>query len=1319
VPEEFSIRKGKDGKWFLHNKTQTRERRPDLPSSKPSYKEISIDKVNPTDDRQAMMPKLDGAHTIIDLKAGRAPRAFSYRVGKKAPTGLIEHTHKMPELLKTKVPKELDRTILRAETLGLDEKGKPLSAEVLGGLLNRKVWESRKEQSRLKARLKAFPFGVVQYKGRNMENAPFDQKLEVLKKVENLIDELEMPELATTPANKIQMLNAIRSGSHPLTREGVVLVDRDRDVATIKAKLVNDYDVFVRGIQPNREHPDRAGSFTYSWTPNGPLAKKQTGEPATVGSGLKHDMARDMLRNPDDYIGRVAKVKAPKVFTKGDTLEAMFQPRFKEWHLDKGDIEKSAAYERMKTLNAKDIEPLHGVTNQKLMSSLKRSMKRKGWIGDPVVVLDGKVPKGVSGSHRVAAASELGMKIPALVIGPRPELKMWKNKSDADVIERMKKFNLPRATRLMERQLPTEKLAFIGRLREAYQHADKPQALAMALGIPIAGLALGHLGSKALMESMEPSEAVYKLKDLKRALKARGIPVKDEPDPKKSIYKFKTKTVHAPKKKSPEFMAHELEHAKLRKDYPRLGTAVNIARRLAPATGFVVQSQLPPGAGLLAAAAGSVPTFADEAYASLRAYKALKESGKYTPEQLEKMRKNLIKGFGNYGVGTASTALPLAVVSSMVKGASIKGFGERLLGRNVQQAISAGEGRVLSHPIVQREMQWGEKPIRSYVSEVLKGTREHIHPKTQGKVVPYNPANPYETTSQELSNLLQSARADVVKQQSATRKARLMAAGAGTVAVGAPTAGIMAKEGAETDSKLKQVAPAAAGTAIGVTPIVKGISSGALQLRPSKTRGPRMTFEQLQRSMRPGDVLMTGAEGAGTPFHYTLAGGDPRAFHAEVAKEVKPGGEYRSVHSLGGKKRGGQAVTQWTHVKPEAHYIIRRVKDPALRKQLLEGVQDIATKEEALHRAFGPHARSTQYQKPLQISSAFRNILPGFLRNLLPEVRCSGGICSTLPSEAAPTLVPGVKPKEVLPHHLLAAPTMETVGHFTPELTKAQRLSLALKGAAPWALRGGIGLGLGYGAYRGAKKLMEDEKPPVKEAGVREALYTALTGRVPLQHGTSKTISREIARTGIKPQGSRGISDVFDLSEAEKGLAFLTRNPAESKLFAHQAEGLRRVQLLRSLLKKRVPTVSKEIEGVLQEAPKVEKGLAMLAGMVPGGKKIVRANIPRQTLKAREGTIPELTENPLIEISRQMHSKVHPQMEQAVALPFKSVVSVKGGVPAKYVKGSPSYQRPTFSEMRANLRSAAKDPKEYGKDVLRSLTGVSHRPSTILKRNPL
>jgi hypothetical protein len=373
-PEEFAIRRDGDN-WFLHNKTQTRDRRPDLPSAKPEMKEVGLDDIDPNDKDQILMPKLDGAHSIIDLQAGRSPRLFSYRVGKVSQTGLIEHTHKLRDLLTHKVSDILGDTILRGEIIGV-KNGKAIPAEQLTGFLNSKVWESRRKQDDEKVKLQAYPFNVIKYQGRDVSDEPFHVKQEILAKVRQAIPELEHVPMLSDPKEKTFLLNSIRAKGYPLTDEGVVVVGPD-GVKSIKAKVLPDYDVYVRKVHPavsgsTGEAHDRTGAISYSWTANGPIVGRL--------GGFKHDEARDMLANPHQYIGRVAKVTARKVFKGPDGGNgAMFQPRFKEWHLDKGDIEK-AAYNL--DAHRKLIE--HSVQTAVPMNHLVQNLISEGSVGTDV-----------------------------------------------------------------------------------------------------------------------------------------------------------------------------------------------------------------------------------------------------------------------------------------------------------------------------------------------------------------------------------------------------------------------------------------------------------------------------------------------------------------------------------------------------------------------------------------------------------------------------------------------------------------------------------------------------------------------------------------------------------------------------------------------------------------------------------------------------------------------------------------------------------------------------------------------------------------------
>jgi len=581
-PEEFSLRSDGKGGWFLHNKTLTRERRPDLPADKPELKEIDIDTVDAANDKQVMMPKLDGAHTVIDLQAGRAPRVFSYRVGKISKTGLIEHTHKLPDLLTRKVPTELDGTVLRAETVGVDQSGKVLPAAQIAGLLNSKVWESRRQQEKAGVKLKAFPFNVVKFQGRDVQDAPFEDKLRMIEQVRRALPALgEMP-VVTDPKDKVYLLNAIKSKDYPLTTEGVVLVDKDQQ-KTIKAKVLPDYDVYVRKVLPavsgkTGEELDRAGAVAYSWTPAGPVVGQV--------AGFRHDEARDMLQNPDRYIGRVAKVKALRKFTDSGKL---FQPRFKEWHLDKGDIEKNAM--------------------------------QRGFFDELNKIADiGPSPIDV-----------------AKVVDPRT---YWAHfgKSNREKKE------------FLKRQEKAEAGALAGAL----------------LGIPVAGV--GYLASRLI-----PAQSIPGVVDYERVAKEVGV--QDIPklveiaDARKSYF-HPGRNLIVSNRAAPEIMGHELGHKWVQEKVPNflrvvshplitravlpfLGTAAGLS--LAASDPESIQSQAAP----LAAVAGWTPTLADEAAASIKSLKALKQMG-FTSKDLWKFRKNLGLAFGTYGAATlASALLPL------------------------------------------------------------------------------------------------------------------------------------------------------------------------------------------------------------------------------------------------------------------------------------------------------------------------------------------------------------------------------------------------------------------------------------------------------------------------------------------------------------------------------------------------------------------------------------------------------------------------------------------------------------------------------------
>ena len=171
-------------------------------------------------------------------------------------------------------------------------------------------------------------YDVVKYRGRNMENAPYGEKLKVLREVAEKVKGFELPPMAQGTGEKLKLLEDIRHGRQPKTREGVVFWHLHDSAAPIKAKLKSDHDVYVRDIFPGEgKYQDTgAGGFTYSHTPDGPIAGR-------VGTGLSDELRRDMHHFPEKYRGLVARVTAAEKFK----THALRAPAFEGWHLDKND----------------------------------------------------------------------------------------------------------------------------------------------------------------------------------------------------------------------------------------------------------------------------------------------------------------------------------------------------------------------------------------------------------------------------------------------------------------------------------------------------------------------------------------------------------------------------------------------------------------------------------------------------------------------------------------------------------------------------------------------------------------------------------------------------------------------------------------------------------------------------------------------------------------------------------------------------------------------------------------------------------------------
>ena len=272
----------------------------------------------------------------------------------------------------------------------------------------------------------------------------------------------------------------------------------------------------------------------------------------------------------------------------------------------------------------------------------------------------------------------------------------------------------------------------------------------------------------------------------------------------------------------------------------------------------------------------------------------------------------------------------------------------------------------------------------------------------------------------------------------------------------------------------------------------------------------------------------------------------------------------------------------------------------------------------------------------------------------------------------------------------------------------------------------------------------------VKIAGGRDALRVLLTGRVPVYHGTSASRAKRILQEGIVPNSGGGISDIVLDPSLNQGLSFSTLNPGMAKTYADQQRGLERGRSLTHFMDSKLwQKAEKKIPGLdfirgFNSVPAAQLQLSRGLGQLPGGKKIVKARIPRRFLAQQEVLNPEADRGPLVKMLRDRadsmpenlpkdsvppflsnhydalnpaYQKARPTMQAAIkvapSLNFMTDVVQRGGIHPQNIVGSPSYRGTTIQDLKNHFQDIRQDPKGVGKDVLRSLFEVRHRPRTL------
>jgi len=325
-PERFALIKTEGKNWLLINTTPTKSKAHDI------YKKVHYKVVQPNELSKmlgkdyAAQKKLDGAAALAELLKDRI-EVYSYRKSKQTGWPIL-HTERLQLPSNLKIPKELVGTVLRGEIYGV-RKGKVIPPMELGGLLNASLEKSLKEQQRRNIEMKAAIFNILNLpkKLKNKVDEDFVAK-------QNLIDEilaktglkgkLHTLPYYTSPKDIERLYKRIKSKRDPETKEGLVFHPL-KGGKPVKLKFKEDADVIIKKIFPaeTKSGKKRAGGFWYSL----PGSNKIVGK---VGTGFTHAILQDMLKHPENYIGRRARITAQEQFPSG----AYRAPSFLALHED-------------------------------------------------------------------------------------------------------------------------------------------------------------------------------------------------------------------------------------------------------------------------------------------------------------------------------------------------------------------------------------------------------------------------------------------------------------------------------------------------------------------------------------------------------------------------------------------------------------------------------------------------------------------------------------------------------------------------------------------------------------------------------------------------------------------------------------------------------------------------------------------------------------------------------------------------------------------------------------------------------------------------
>lgn len=316
-PERFTLLKDPEKGWILRRTTPEKP----LPYTKTHFVSMPAEKVEQAIDLLrnggTAQAKIDGASTLIQLLRDGV-EVYSYRRSSKTGRPIV-HTERFfgGDIPSLKIPEHLVGTVLRGEIYGVRRlpsgRERVIPPQELGAILNAGLQKALERQRRRNIELREGLFDIEQLGSKpiDFQNTPYSERYRLLREIAGILPSRFHPmESVSTPEEARELWKRVSSGKHPLTREGIVI--RPPEGKPVKVKLREERDVYIRGVFPGegKYRDNGIGGFTYSFEPDGPIIGR-------IGTGISDELRRDAWRNPEAYIGRVARVISQGSYPSG------------------------------------------------------------------------------------------------------------------------------------------------------------------------------------------------------------------------------------------------------------------------------------------------------------------------------------------------------------------------------------------------------------------------------------------------------------------------------------------------------------------------------------------------------------------------------------------------------------------------------------------------------------------------------------------------------------------------------------------------------------------------------------------------------------------------------------------------------------------------------------------------------------------------------------------------------------------------------------------------------------------------------------------